>query len=215
MCFAAFYFFNGKEDLFAQILDKINLKNSEASLATEKVNKTIRIYNGHPSGDSLPLKKDTKLLSKSDGIVYKSLDAVIVPGIKDGRPGYVDVEVEATKKKSEKIDEESVITIPGLGSTDYFETTWVELINENEDRLPVNEEENILAKKTLVSGVIEKDAIWEIKNSPYIITGNIFIPESVTLLIEPGVEVIFDGNYGFLIEGEIKMTGKKKNPIKF
>ena len=214
VCILFFYLFNEKKDLFAQILEKINLKNNEASLTTEKIDKTIRIYNGHPSGESLPLKKDTKLLSKADGLVYKSLDAVVVPGIKNGKPGYVDVRVETIKKKDTKIDEESIITIPGLGSTDYFETTWVELINDKDDDFS-SKEESSSVKKTFINGIIEKDTIWEIEKSPYIITGNIFIPENVTLLVEPGVEVIFDGNYGFLIEGEMKMIGKKKKPIKF
>ena len=214
VCILFFYLFNEKKDLFAQILEKINLKNNEASLTTEKIDKTIRIYNGHPSGESLPLKKDTKLLSKADGLVYKSLDAVVVPGIKNGKPGYVDVRVETIKKKDTKIDEESIITIPGLGSTDYFETTWVELINDKDDDFS-SKEESSSVKKTFINGIIEKDTIWEIEKSPYIITGNIFIPENVTLLVEPGVEVIFDGNYRFLIEGEMKMIGKKKKPIKF
>lgn len=214
VCILFFYLFNEKKDLFAQILEKINLKNNEASLTTEKIDKTIRIYNGHPSGESLPLKKDTKLLSKADGLVYKSLDAVVVPGIKNGKPGYVDVRVETIKKKDTKIDEESIITIPGLGSTDYFETTWVELINDKDDDFS-SKEESSSVKKTFINGIIEKDTIWEIEKSPYIITGNIFIPENVTLLVEPGVEIIFDGDYGFLIEGEMKMIGKKKKPIKF
>ena len=163
----------------------------------------------------MPLKKDTKLLSKTDGLVYKSLDAVVVPGVKDGKPGYADVRVEAVKKKDIKIDEESIITIPGLGSTDYFETTWVELINDKDNNFSSKEEESISVKKTFVNGIIEKDTIWEIEKSPYIITGNIFIPENVTLLVEPGVEIILDGDYGFLVEGEMKMIGEKKKPIKF
>lgn len=214
VCVLFFYLFNEKKDLFAQILEKINLKNNEASLTTEKIDKTIRIYNGHPSGESLPLKKDTKLLSKADGLVYKSLDVVVVPGVKDGKPGHADVRVETVKKKDTKIDEESIITIPGLSSTDYFETTWVELINDKDNNFS-SKEEGISVRKTFVNGIIEKDTIWEIEKSPYIITGNIFIPENVTLLVEPGVEIIFDGDYGFLIEGEMKMIGKKKKPIKF
>lgn len=209
-CILFFYLFTEKKDFFVQVFNKINFKDTEASLATEKISKVVRIYNGHPSGKSLSLKKDTKLLSKTDGIVYKTLEAVVVPGIKDGKPGYVDIEVETIKKKDMKIDEESVITIPGLGSTDYFETTWAELVSDN-----IKEEEKVLPKKTFVSGIIENDTIWEIEKSPYIVIGNIFITENVTLLVESGVEVIFDGDYTFLIEGEMKMVGKKRKPIKF
>lgn len=210
-CILFFYLFTEKKDFFVQVFNKINFKNTEASLITEKINKVVRIYNGHPSGKSLSLKKDTKLLSKADGIVYKTLEAVVVPGIKDGKPGYVDIEVETMKKKDMKIDEESVITIPGLGSTDYFETTWVELI----DDMIQKEEKKALPKKTFINGVIENDTIWEIEKSPYIITGNVFITENAILFIESGVEVVFDGDYTFLIEGEMKMVGKKGKPIKF
>jgi hypothetical protein len=204
ICFGFFYFLNEeKGSLF-----KIIYKDNNASLE-EKVNKKIRLYNSHPSGEPLPLKKDTKLLSKSNGVIYKLIDPIIVPGIKDGNPGYIDVEVETTKKELKELDnEESIITIPGLNSTDYFETTWGELTNNKKLK------EEIQKTETLVSGIIEKDTIWELKNSPYIVVGNIFIPESVILLIEPGVEIIVKGNYAFLIEGEIKMIGKKKSPIR-
>mgnify|MGYP007049694292 CR=1 FL=1 len=111
VCFGFFYFLNEeKGSLF-----KIIFKDNNASLE-EKVNKKIRLYNSHPSGEPLPLKKDTKLLSKSNGIIYKLIDPVIVPGIKDGNPGYIDVDVETTKKELD--NEESIITIPGLNSTD-------------------------------------------------------------------------------------------------
>lgn len=201
ICFGFFYFLNEeKGSLFKMIF-----KDNNASLG-EKVNKKIRLYNSHPSGEPLPLKKNTKLLSKSNGIIYKLIDPVIVPGIKDGNPGYIDVDVETTKKELD--NEESIITIPGLNSTDYFETTWGELINNKKLK------EEVQKTETLVSGIIERDTIWELKNSPYIVVGNIFIPESVILLIEPGVEIIVKGNYAFLIEGEIKMIGKKKSPIR-
>jgi len=215
VCFTVFYFFNEEGDFFTKILDKINSKDNNASL-TEKINKTIRIYNGHPSGEPLLLKKDTKLLSKTDGIVYKSLEVATIPGIKNGEPGYADVSVEAFKKKELEPDEDSILTIPGLNSTNYFETTWAELIGDdkNED-LEKKETDPVQETKTYASGIIGKDTIWELKNSPYVINGNIFIPENVTLLIESGVEIIFNGDYSFLIEGEIKMIGKKKSPIKF
>jgi len=214
ICLAVFYYFSEEKDFFTAILDKINVRDNNASVM-EKIDKTIRIYNGHPSGDPLPLKEETKLLSKQDGLVYKSIEPVIIPGMKNGSPGYADVKVETLKKESTEINKESVITIPGLSSTNYFETTWAELIdNENEQNSEIIGDNENKESKTLIGGIIEKDTIWELKNSPYIINGNIFIPENVTLLIESGVEVIFNEDYGFLIEGEIKMIGKKKEPIK-
>lgn len=42
---------------------------------------------------------------------------------------------------------------------------------------------------------------WTIENSPYNITGDIYVPEEDQLTIEPGVEVVFMGAYHFWIEG--------------
>lgn len=214
ICSAGFYLFQEK-DFLTQTIDDINFSITSASLAEdkeiEKVNAKIRIYNLYPSGEAIALKKDTKLLSKSDGVVYQTIESVIVPGIKSGKPGQVDVAVEVFKKADEVLDKEAVITIPGLSSTDYFQTTWAEVIDEEE--IVEEEPEAFKETKTLVSGIIDKDTIWELKNSPYIIYGNIFIPKNVTLIIEPGVEIIINGDYSFLIEGEIKMTGERKTPV--
>jgi len=50
------------------------------------------------------------------------------------------------------------------------------------------EEEKIL-EGTEVQGIISSDTTWSLKNSPYIVTGNILVDENATLTIEPGVEV--------------------------
>lgn len=206
--FAVFYFANEEKEFFSKIFDKIKFEDIAASLEEKETEKTIRIYNSYPSGEPLTLKEDTKLLSKTDGVVYQLEENVIVPGVSNGNPGEAEVKVIVIKKDDTKISEDSVITIPGLSSTDYFETTWGEVVEEEEEI--VEEEET----STLVSGIIKKDTFWELKNSPYIVSGNIFIPEDVTLFIEAGVDVVFEGDFGFLIEGEIRMVGQKVNPIK-
>lgn len=217
ICVVAFYLFYEKRGFFLQTLENIKFNLSSASLIEdqnlEKVKATLRVYNIHPSGEALALKKETKLLSKNDGVVYQTTENVIVPGIKNGEPGQANVEVIVYKKPEKELSTETTITIPGLSSTDYFQTTWAEVVKEE---TPKKEETPFLTEtETLVSGIIYKDTIWELKNSPYIIYGNIFIPENVTLIIEPGVEVIIKGNYSFFIEGEIKMTGEKKSPATF
>ncbi|MDD4358262.1 MAG: hypothetical protein PHY30_00410 [Candidatus Pacebacteria bacterium] len=206
VCTGAIYIYNEKNDLLVQVFDKLNIEDNNASVL-EKVQKTIRIYNGHPKGESLSLKENTKLLSRTDDVVYTTKEPIIIPGMKNGEPGYVDAIVETLKKEEKQLDENPTITIPGLNSTEYFDTTWAEIVDD-ENR------EKEKTKETFVNGIIEKDTIWEIKNSPYIVNGNIFIKENTTLLIEPGVEIKFNGDYGFLIEGELKMIGKKKSPIK-
>jgi hypothetical protein len=175
---------------------------SREAVLEEDIFKKVRIYNGHPSSEPLFLLKETKLLSKSNGVVYKLTEDAIVPGMEDVALGYVDVPVQVIRDGKG----ETIITIPGLNSTDYFETTWGEVIDENK------KEDS--KKETNVNGIISKDTIWELKNSPYIVTGNIFVLENVTLLIEQGVEVVFNKDYVFLIEGEVKIVGEKKGLVR-
>ncbi|MDD3032655.1 MAG: hypothetical protein PHF88_01665 [Candidatus Pacebacteria bacterium] len=212
VCCLSLYLLYEERGFFTQTFKNINFNILSASLTEDYVleeeTKTIRIYNAHPSGEAIALKKDTKLLSKKDGVVYQTKETVVVPGIKNGEPGEVDVSVNVYKNTDEPLSTESVISIPGLSSTDYFKTTWAEIVDETK-------EEEVKSSETLVSGIIEKDSIWEVKNSPYVIYGNIFIPKDVTLIIEPGVEIIITGDYSFLIEGEIKMTGERKTPVTF
>ncbi|MFH1762019.1 MAG: NosD domain-containing protein, partial [bacterium] len=44
--------------------------------------------------------------------------------------------------------------------------------------------------ETIISGVIKQDVQWKPENSPYIITGDIFIPKFITLTILPGTKII-------------------------
>lgn len=207
-----FYFINEEKTFFSEVFDKINLEDLTASLNKVEEEKSIRIYNSYPSGETLTLKEDTKLLSKADGAVYQLKETITIPGASNGEPGKVDAQVIIIEKGDAKVNEESVITIPGLNSTNYFETTWAKVILEEEViEVPIEEEKKT---STLVNGIIKRDTFWELKNSPYIIDGNIFIGENATLFIEAGVEVIFNEGCGFIIEGEIRMVGQKISPIK-
>jgi len=205
-----FYFINEEKTFFSEVFDKINLEDLFASLPKKEEEKNIKIYNSYPSGESLTLKEDTKLLSKTDGAVYKLKDAVTIPGIYNGEPGEAEVKVVVIEKGDASKEEKAIITIPGLNKTDYFETTWGKVVLEEEETIPESKEEI----STFVNGIIKRDTFWDLKNSPYIIDGNIFIGENVTLFIEAGVEVIFNEGCGFIIEGEIRMVGEKINPIK-
>lgn len=63
--------------------------------------------------------------------------------------------------------------------------------------------------------IISEDTTWTLANSPYIIKGNVLIENGVSLTIEPGVEVIFDGFYYMQIEGKIIAEGSENNMITF
>jgi hypothetical protein len=56
---------------------------------------------------------------------------------------------------------------------------------------------------------------WTLANSPYHINGEITIPNDSTLIIEPGVEVIFMGHFKFNVQGSILSIGTEKDSIIF
>jgi parallel beta-helix repeat protein len=63
--------------------------------------------------------------------------------------------------------------------------------------------------------IITQNTTWTLANSPFIITENITVAENVTLTIQPGVEVKFDGLYRMIIKGTLIANGKKNSMINF
>ena len=75
---------------------------------------------------------------------------------------------------------------------------------------------NSQTKGTTVSGTIASPTTWTLSASPYIVTGNVTVNSAVTLTIEPGVEVKFDGNYQLNVAGgTLSAVGTSTQPIKF
>jgi len=64
---------------------------------------------------------------------------------------------------------------------------------------------------TYVSGSIVSSN-WTLAGSPYIVTGDISI---TGLIIDPGVSVLFAGNYEFLVSGVIEAVGTEQSQIVF
>ncbi len=56
---------------------------------------------------------------------------------------------------------------------------------------------------------------WKYRRSPYMVTGDIWVPDGETLIIEPGVEVIFTDHYRFDIQGQLLAVGTKDSMITF
>jgi hypothetical protein len=69
--------------------------------------------------------------------------------------------------------------------------------------------------QTNVSGSIHSNTTWSLTNSPYHVTGNTYVFPGNTLTIEPGVRVIFDGNFELEIRGELIANGTSTNKIYF
>jgi hypothetical protein len=68
---------------------------------------------------------------------------------------------------------------------------------------------------TYVSFVISSDTTWTVADSPYIVVGNLLVDNGVTLTIEPGVEVRFDGHYFLQVEGVLIADGTETDMITF
>ncbi|HEM48908.1 MAG TPA: hypothetical protein ENO27_01730, partial [Caldithrix sp.] len=62
-----------------------------------------------------------------------------------------------------------------------------------------------------VSGTIDGET-WTAENSPYNVVGNITV---LDLIIEPGVEVLFNGNFSFFVNGTLNATGSQVDSIFF
>jgi predicted outer membrane repeat protein len=56
---------------------------------------------------------------------------------------------------------------------------------------------------------------WRAAGSPYLIEGEITIPADSTLIIEPGVEVIFQGYYKLVVNGFLDAVGTETDSILF
>ena len=56
---------------------------------------------------------------------------------------------------------------------------------------------------------------WALSGSPYFVNGDITVTVSQTLIIEPGVEVIFSDHYSFTVLGRLLAQGTETDSIKF
>lgn len=71
-------------------------------------------------------------------------------------------------------------------------------------------------QKTEVSGVLGGDKLlWTKDMSPYLVTGNLLVESGKELIIDPGVEVQFDGPYYMQVEGKITAIGTESEKIQF
>ncbi|MCK5291474.1 MAG: right-handed parallel beta-helix repeat-containing protein [Thermoplasmata archaeon] len=66
---------------------------------------------------------------------------------------------------------------------------------------------------TEFSGHITTDTNWTSSDSPYWIVGDTFVDPNVTLRIEPGVEVFFNGTYYFNVSGNLVTHGDVSNMV--
>jgi len=59
------------------------------------------------------------------------------------------------------------------------------------------------------------DETWTAGANPHDIVGNVTVPAGCSLTIDPGVEVVFKGNYYLRVAGDLQAQGTGGNPILF
>lgn len=69
--------------------------------------------------------------------------------------------------------------------------------------------------QTNVSGSIFSNTSWTLAGSPYIVTGNIVVFDSVVLTVEPGVVVKFNSGTGIELRGILNAIGNSTDSIEF
>lgn len=66
---------------------------------------------------------------------------------------------------------------------------------------------------TDISGTISTDTTWDLAGSPYIIIGDVTVMNGITLTIDPGVQVKFDGYHSIFVDGTLIAIGTDTNRI--
>jgi|GEM_PF-897033 len=73
---------------------------------------------------------------------------------------------------------------------------------------------SVCFSQTIISGG-NVSGNWNLEGAPYIITGNILVPNGETLSIDPGVRVEFEGHYKLFCNGSILAIGEESQNIVF
>lgn len=71
---------------------------------------------------------------------------------------------------------------------------------------------SVLSAQTVIPGG-NVSGLWTAVGSPYLIEGDITIPTDELLIIEPGVEVYFQGQYSWTVTGWLEATGTPTDSI--
>jgi len=104
------------------------VKEEEPMNDLKKASGTIRVYN--TNANDLHMIKGTRFLLNNSDLAYRSKMDFVTPGtMSNGNVNYVDVQVEADDFGNEyNLEGAKGFSLPGLKNTDYYETTWGELL---------------------------------------------------------------------------------------
>ncbi len=70
-----------------------------------------------------------------------------------------------------------------------------------------------LVHATDLSGTLAADTTLDLAQSPWHITATVTVPAGITLTVDPGVEVIFDGNFDLYVQGALEVDGTAAMPV--
>ena len=65
-----------------------------------------------------------------------------------------------------------------------------------------------------ISGTLT-DATWLAVDGPYVISGNVVVPQDATLTIKPGTTIFFEEDARLTVRGKLVATGSKYQPVHF
>ncbi|MDO9578441.1 MAG: choice-of-anchor Q domain-containing protein, partial [Candidatus Cloacimonadales bacterium] len=71
----------------------------------------------------------------------------------------------------------------------------------------------LFSQTTIPAGNVS--GIWDLTGSPYLIEGEIEIPNGQTLTIDPGCLIEFQGHYKFNVQGRLLAVGTEQDSIRF
>jgi hypothetical protein len=75
--------------------------------------------------------------------------------------------------------------------------------------------DSIALERTPVSGIIGAATTWRKADGPYVITGNTLVDDTASLTIEPGTQVLFNGEYYLKVRSVLKAIGTEAEKIVF
>ncbi len=90
---------------------------------------TIKVFNKMNPAKALSLVKNTRFMSSTGELVYRSDTAFTIPAAKsDSVPGSVEIKVTAAEAGSKYNISSSVFSIPGLSGSEYYSNIWAESV---------------------------------------------------------------------------------------
>jgi hypothetical protein len=96
---------------------------------TKKATGTVKVFNKMSPAKSLSLIKNTRFMSSTGELVYKSDAAFTIPkAVSDSVPGSIEVKVTAAEVGEKYNISSTVFSLPGLSGSEYYSNIWAESV---------------------------------------------------------------------------------------